>query len=131
MTWETAYSLHPRRAILPFQGYEGESYCQVNLYERPNPVVVISELEANQGTSAVNCIKTVVSETTRKYNLDPKRTSFIHHCPEGQGMFFGREDFHRVPVEWNGETFEMTTSSKWQQLARREVEELLGCYFEN
>jgi hypothetical protein len=121
-----------RKEILAFQGFYGESYCQVNLYDDvSNPVVIISELKANQGTSATNCIETVVSDITRKYKLDPEKTVFIHHCPEGQGMFWGREDFHRVPVKWKGDAFEMTTSGKWQELTRSEVEQLIDSPFKN
>ncbi len=121
----------PIREIFVFQGYYKESYCQINLYNLPTPVVIISELKANQGTSATNCIETVVSGITQKHRLDPQNIIFIHHCPEGQGIFFGREDFHRVPVQWNGEAFEMTTSGKWQELTRSEVEQLINSSFEN
>ena len=78
-----------------------------------------------------NCIEIVVSDITRKYKLDPEKTVFIHHCPEGQGMFWGREDFHRVPVKWKGDAFEMTTSGKWQELTRSEVEQLIDSPFKN
>jgi hypothetical protein len=121
----------PRREVLAFRGFYNESYCQVDLYDFPTPVVIVSELKANQGTSATNCIKTVVGDITQKYSLDPDKTIFLHHCPEGEGIFWGREDFHKVPLKWNGNAFEMTTGGRWDQLTRSQVEQLIGRPFEN
>lgn len=120
-----------RKEILAFQGFYDESYCQVNLYELPQPVVIVSELKANQGTSAVNCIETVVLDITRKHRLNPEKTIFIDHCPEGEGTFFGAEDFHKVPVKWNGKSFEKDTSGNWFQITRSQVEKLINSSFES
>ncbi|MGK7938135.1 MAG: hypothetical protein AB4206_20410 [Xenococcaceae cyanobacterium] len=121
----------PKRAILPFKGYMGTSYCQVNIYDLPTPVVIVSELKANQGTSAVNCIERVALNVVKEYELNPENCIFIHHCPKGEGMFFGMEDFHEAPIKWNGEEFKDTGIGRWKLLTRDEVEQLIGCYFEN
>jgi hypothetical protein len=121
--------MHPLKGIFPFEGIsKAESYCRVDVYPTPEPVVIITELEANQGTSAINCIKEVTSGIVKKYKLDPKTTTFISHCPEGQSAF-GGEDFHYVPVEWDGQSYEMTRASAWDAVSRKEVEGMIGSRF--
>jgi hypothetical protein len=88
-------------------------------------------LAANQGTSAVNCIETVVSVITKKHGLDPTRTIFLHHCSAGEGIEFGKEDFHRFIVQWNGANLEKNTSGKWSKLTRHQVEQLIETPFQN
>jgi hypothetical protein len=124
-------STHPRREILSFQGFNQESYCQISLYDLSPSVVIISELAANQGTSATNCIETVVSNIIQKHSLDPVKTIFVHHCPTGEGVEFEKEDFHRVPVQWNGKYFEKDTSERWVKLTRAQVEQLIDSPFHN
>ena len=119
--------IHPKKAIFSFRGFSStESYCQVDIYYCSKPIVIISELKANQGTSAINLIEKVAAGISKKYELDPEKTTFISHCPEGQGMYFGAEDFHIVPIKWNGEVFEMTTSGRWELTNRDKVEKLIG-----
>lgn len=116
--------MHPQKGIFPFKGISNaESYCRVDIYRTPEPVVIISELEANQGTSAINCIEKVTTGIVEKYELDPKATTFISHCLEGA---FSGEDFHFVPVKWNGQSYEMTRVSAWDAVGRREVENTIG-----
>ena len=124
-------STHPRREILSFQGFNQESYCQISLYDLSPSVVIISELAANQGTSATNCIETVVSDIIQKHSLDPVKTIFVHHCPTGEGIEIGKEDFHRVPLEWNGTKIERNTSGRWVKLTRTQVEQLIDSPFQN
>ncbi len=118
------------KAIFAFLGINGEeSYCKITIYPvaEIDNVVIIAELEANQGTAAVNKIEEVVSGITQKYGLDPTKTTWIHHSPEGQGIFLGREDFHKVPIEWNGRKYVTTNQgNKWDLLSRSEVENMVG-----
>jgi len=124
-------STHPRREILSFQGFNQESYCQISLYDLSPSVVIISELPANQGASATNCIETVVSDIIQKHSLDPVKTIFIHHSPTGEGIEFGKEDFHRVPVQLNGIKIEKKTSERWVKLTRTQVDRLINSPFQN
>ena len=121
--------MHPQKGIFPFEGIsKAESYCRVDIYHTPEPIVIISELEANQGTSAINRIEKVTTGIAGKYELDPKTTTFISHCPEGQSTFRG-EDFHFVPVKWNGQSYEMTRASAWDIVSRKKVEGMIGRRF--
>jgi hypothetical protein len=124
-------STHPRREILSFQGFNQDSYCQISLYDLSPSVVIIAELAANQGTSAVNCIETVVSDIIQKHSLDPVKTIFVHHCPTGEGIEFGKEDFHRVNIQCDGKDFEKNTSEKWVKLTRTQVEQLINSPLQN
>ncbi len=126
--------MNPRqiqKAIFPFKGISQESYCQITIYPTSDTknVVVIAELEANQGTSASNEIVQVVTGVTQKYNLDPATTIWISHSPEGQ-RHFGGEDFHRVPIEWSSKAYRMTNQGKaWELLSRKQVEDIIGTYY--
>ncbi|PSB25846.1 hypothetical protein [Chlorogloea sp. CCALA 695] len=121
---------HVQKAIFPFEGILQESYCKIAIYtvsENKN-VVIIEELDANQGTSAINKIEEVITGITDKYNLDPATTIWISHCPEGQeGLFSEMEDFHRILIEWNGKVYEMKNEEQaWELLSRPEVENMIG-----
>lgn len=124
--------MNPRKiqkAIFPFAGNLQESYCEITIYpvSENKDVVIIAELGANQGTSAINKMLEVVNGITDKYNFDPATTIWISHCSEGQGLFLGMEDFHRVPIEWNSKAYEMKNEGKaWELLSRREVENMIG-----
>ena len=118
-----------QKAIFPFEGNLQESYCQIAIYpvSKNKNVVIIAELEANQGTSAINKMLEVVTGITHKYNLDPATTIWISHCLEGQGLFLGMEDFHGVPIEGNSKAYEMKNEGKaWELLSRRKVEDMIG-----
>lgn len=118
------------KAIFAFLGINGEeSYCKITIYPvaEIDNVVIIAELEANQGSAAVQKIEEVVSGITQKYRLDPTKTIWIHHSPEGQGTFLGREEFHKVLIEWNGRKYTETNQrNQWDLSSRSKVEKMVG-----
>jgi hypothetical protein len=109
-----------------FPGIYRESQCQISIYVKDNrQIAVVSELESNSGTSAINCFEDVAEIATKQFGLDPETTVWISHSPPGPSMI-DTEDFYKVPIQWNGSEYEMTTAGAWEKLSKRKVEELVG-----
>lgn len=105
------------------------AYCRLRIYsDADKTLALISQMHGSNGSQEVNLIEKVITEILLQKRLMPSTTQWIHHCPEGLGMWFGREDFHRIPVSWDGSRYSLTTSHVWPQLSRQEVEELIPSF---
>lgn len=114
--------------VLQFKGlHNKESCCHFEIHHTEPTVVIIVDTKEDSGTSSVNAIETVVTDIVKDNNLDPETTVFIHYAPPGFGLFTtSSQEFYKVPLKWNGQEFEMTTSGSWKSTNRSSVEELIG-----
>ena len=130
--------------IHAFRGPSGvRSACRVRLYvpdeAKPGeacgdaPVVIVSELANNPGTSVTNAIEQIAVEVADTFNPACAPVFVEHYPPESTG---GSEETFDLVVFAHDEIWEVLRggiwreeigSPTWKSLDRRAVEGLVGC----
>lgn len=127
-----------------FRGPSGvRSACRVRLYlpdmAKPGealddaPLVIVSELADNPGTSVTNAIEQIAAEVMDSHDLRRVPVFVEHYPPESTG---GREETFDLVVFAHCEVREVMRGGLWRKeigpptwkpLGRRAVEVLVGC----
>lgn len=118
----------------PFVGLLGrDSRCRLRLYagaERP-PVVIVTELADNPGTSVTNAAEELAHLVCRHYNLDEEFIWIEHYLDRGRrgdGSVLYRESFDQVQfaVHRRADGSVYFSDPEWRRVRREEVELLIG-----
>lgn len=115
-----------------------DSQCRVRVFDvDAAPVVVLSELSSNEGTSVTNALETVASQVCERYRLDGLDVIWIEHYPdertpsqrargERDPIFdehFSAVNFGTIERSARGWLFR---DPRWEPLELRNVERLIG-----
>lgn len=108
-----------------FRGLCGApSCCRLRVFEpKGKPVVVVTELDDNPGTSVTNFAEELATDVGELLE-QPTDMVWIEHYPE-RGPAYRRlpESFDRVTFAWTGRHF---AGPQWRRLSRAAVETLIG-----
>lgn len=79
--------------IYHYPGYHGApSFCRLRVFHDPDrpPVVLMSEVRDNPGTSVTNRAEVIAWDACKRFGLDPRNTLFFTHY--GPGSFGDHRD---------------------------------------
>jgi hypothetical protein len=115
------------RLYLPDAAEQGEAFGDA-------PVVIVSELPDNLGTSVTNAIEQIAAEVMDAHRFAPGRAPvFVEHCPPratgGRDETFDLVVFAHYEVRWvmrGGIWHKEIGSPTWKPLDRCAVEILVG-----
>ena len=105
-----------------------ESKCKIDLirFNSGKGIIIMSEMEENEGTSITNASEQIATEIVKKYFLPVEDFKFIETYPyhwKEQGI-----EFDEVKYNWNGKDFE---HPHWRRIKKDEdLYKLLIDYFE-
>ncbi|MCK9613254.1 MAG: hypothetical protein PHR81_03790 [Bacteroidales bacterium] len=113
--------------IYDFKGqWDVPSRCGIKIvYGSEHSVIIATELYAeNPGTSVTNFCVQLATRLCNQRNINPEKLIFIVRTPDTQSkLTFMNEDFFRVKLTWNGESFQ---NPCWEQISKDKVDEFIG-----
>lgn len=103
-----------------------KSQCRVRIYTHGDQnLVILEEMNGNQGMSVTNYSEELATELARKYRLDPAKTTWIEHYPKG--LWYREKD---TPEEWDVITYAWengkASDPHWRRIAGEQLERWEG-----